>query len=271
MHTNISSNNISLPQRRTRQAWKCVCWLHDASQNSVLSQILDIRATTNIITNLLYLSPTRHLLYVTDTVSSTFERRGSPTHVFEHLSCFLPGLFALGAHTLPLDKLDLLGIDLIQLGASEDYGYAAKAYRRLSSYNLKELHLWAAEGLAQTCWLTYADQPTGLGPDEVVMKFTPKTLAGNRYQAEADNYLWINALDKWKKSGSRGGVPGLKEKQPIIYTEDQRLNGKASERDYFVKKTGYLLRPEVSRDSIMSIHNINPALRLWNHFSCCGR
>jgi len=212
-----------------------------------LNQIPDIRATTNIITNLLYLSPTRHLLYVTDTISSTFERRGSPTHVFEHLSCFLPGLFALGAHTLPLDNLDQLGINLIQLGASEDYGHAAKAYRRLSSYNLKELHLWAAEGLAQTCWLTYADQPTGLGPDEVVMKFTPMALAGSRYQAEADDYMWINALDKWKKSGSRGEVPGLKEKQPIIYTEDQRLSGKANGRDYFVKKTGYLLRPEVSR------------------------
>lgn len=209
----------------------------------------DIQATTNIITNLLYLSPTRHLLYVTDTISSTFERHGAPTHVFEHLSCFLPGLLALGAHTLPLDKLDLLDIDLIQLGSKEDYGHAAKAYRRLSSYNLKELHLWAAKGLAQTCWLTYADQPTGLGPDEVVMKPTSKTWASNQYQVETDDYVWINALDKWKRSGSRGEVPGLKEKQPVIYTEDQRLSGKATGRDYFVRKTGYLLRPEVSYSS----------------------
>ncbi|KAG5223216.1 glycoside hydrolase family protein [Salix suchowensis] len=48
-----------------------------------------------IINRLLYLSPTRKQLYVTDT------SRGTPTHNLEHLACFLPGLLALGAHTLP--------------------------------------------------------------------------------------------------------------------------------------------------------------------------
>lgn len=210
----------------------------------------DIRATTHIITHLLYLSPTRHLLYVTDTTTPTFERRGVPTHVFEHLSCFLSGLLALGAHTLPLDNLKVLGIDLSKLGSEETFGHAGRAYKLLSSYNLKELHMWAAEGLAQTCWLTYADQPTGLGPDEMMMNSLPKnpkskSWAGNRYAIESEDYLWIDAVEKWKKSGSRGEVPGLKEKKPVIYSEEQRLSGKARGRDYVLRKPGYLLRPEV--------------------------
>lgn len=48
----------------------------------------------------------------------------------EHLSCFLPGLFALGVHVL-----------------GEELSEAER-----------ELHLWAARGLGQTCWIMYADQ-----------------------------------------------------------------------------------------------------------------
>ncbi|EKM81658.1 hypothetical protein AGABI1DRAFT_54540 [Agaricus bisporus var. burnettii JB137-S8] len=204
-----------------------------------------IRATTQIITNLLYLSPTRHLLYVTDSTSTTYERRGRPTRVFEHLSCFLPGLLALGAHSLPLDNLESLGIDLTQLGSEETYGHAGKAYELLRSYNLKDLHMWAAEGLAQTCWLTYADQPTGLGPDEIIMKPAPNSrTVGNGYMVETNDYLWIDAVEKWKNSGSRGDVPGLKEKMPVSFTEKQRLKGEVNGRDYYVKKPMYLLRPE---------------------------
>lgn len=51
------------------------------------------------------------MLYVTDI---SF---GEPTYKFEHLSCFLPGLLALGVHTLELSPRDL------------------------------ERHSWAAEGL----------------------------------------------------------------------------------------------------------------------------
>lgn len=208
-----------------------------------------IRTTTHIISNLLYLSPTRHLLYVTDTTTPTFKGPGRPTHVFEHLSCFLPGLFALGVYTLPLDNLDTLGIDLTSLGSEANFGHAGKAYKRLRSYNLKQLHLWAAEGLAQTCWLTYADQPTGLGPDEMLMRTvtTPnptKGRTGHTYGNQTEGSLWIEAVERWKKSGSRGEVPGLKEKTPVIYTEELRKNGGAHGRDYAIRKPGYLLRPE---------------------------
>lgn len=51
---------------------------------------------------MLYLSEARNLLYVTDT-----NRDFRPSHNFEHLSCFLPGLFAVGADQLELSLDDL--------------------------------------------------------------------------------------------------------------------------------------------------------------------
>ncbi|SJL03943.1 uncharacterized protein ARMOST_07300 [Armillaria ostoyae] len=196
-----------------------------------------IRATTHIITNLMYISPTRHLLYVTDTTTPTHEARGTPTHIFEHLSCFLPGLFALGAHTLPLDDLDSMGVNFMDLAEKGNFGHAGDGYRRLSSYNLKELHMWAAEGLAQTCWLTYADMRTGLGPDETHMRASVDSVLG-------EGHLWMDSMDRWKQSGARGVPPGVGDKAPVIYTEQQRLRGGPGGRDYAIKKHGYLLRPE---------------------------
>ncbi|TFY60511.1 hypothetical protein EVJ58_g5099 [Rhodofomes roseus] len=94
-------------------------------------QALDLylRASTSIVENLLYLTPNRRLLYVTDVTNS------HPSYTFEHLSCFLPGLLALGAHTL---------------GAALDP-------------RVRDIHAWAAQGLAYTCWMTYADHETGAG------------------------------------------------------------------------------------------------------------
>jgi hypothetical protein len=82
-----------------------------------------MQSANGIIDRLLYLSPTRELLYVTDA------NRGKPSGTFEHLSCFLGGLFALGAANIP---------------------------------NAPPTHRWAAEGLTHTCWIMYADQPSGL-------------------------------------------------------------------------------------------------------------
>ena len=200
----------------------------------------DIRATTTIIMQLLYLSPERNLLYVTDIHNTIFEKPARPSHVFEHLSCFLPGLLALGAHTLPLDKLDDLGIDLDKLGNEKMFGYGGKGYKTLKGYNLKELHMWAAEGLAHTCWVTYADQPTGLGPDEIAI------ISWHGVPLNERSYLWIDAVDRWKRSGGRGIIPGLADPVPIIYSEEERLSGNITKRDYVLRRSGYLLRPEVS-------------------------
>lgn len=186
---------------------------------------------------------------MTDTRSPTNERAAQPSEVFEHLSCFLPGLLALGAHTLPLDKLDTLGIDLNSLGSEHLFGHAGKGYKAISGYNLKDLHMWAAEGLAQTCWMTYADQPTGLGPDEMMMESTPGKKSwnhnGNHWWQQVETFTWISAVDRWNKAGRRGPVPGTADKKPVIYSEEELMSGKAKGRDYLIYRSGYLLRPEV--------------------------
>lgn len=55
----------------------------------------DMKSMQGILENLVFLSQTRNLLYITDTTGLT------PSRKFEHLSCFFPGLLALGATTLP--------------------------------------------------------------------------------------------------------------------------------------------------------------------------
>ncbi len=81
----------------------------------------------------------------------------------------------------------------------------------------------AATGLAESCWLMYADQPTGLGPDEVLMQ-----------QGE----LWIKEMQKWRKRGRRGIPPGVGEKEPVHSTQ-------MKDRDYALRRPSYVLRPEV--------------------------
>ncbi|KII87475.1 glycoside hydrolase family 47 protein [Plicaturopsis crispa FD-325 SS-3] len=151
-----------------------------------------ISAASAIIEHLLYISPTRNLLYVTDASN------GRPSHTFEHLSCFLPGLLALGVHTLALPPREA------------------------------ELHRWAAEGLANTCWMTYADQKTGLGPDEMVFDPWPVSQDGSSGR-------WMEHVEAWEETGRPGGVPpGLREVSPKP----------AGERDYRSRKSAFLLRPE---------------------------
>jgi mannosyl-oligosaccharide alpha-1,2-mannosidase len=55
----------------------------------------DMKAMQGILENLVFLSQTRNLLFITDTNGLV------PSLKFEHLSCFFPGVLALGASTLP--------------------------------------------------------------------------------------------------------------------------------------------------------------------------
>jgi len=164
-----------------------VVWLSNYHA-AVLINLLpkDIKSATGIINNLLYLTPNRGLMYVGDLVHNNI------VHRLEHLSCFLPGLMALGAHTLDLPP------------------------------DQKELHEWAAHGLAYTCATSYADQATGLGPDEMTMPTGKK---------------WIDEVKKWKDAGRVGTPPGMQEPP----TEKS-----SSHRDYVNSwSNAYLLRPEV--------------------------
>lgn len=86
--------------------------------------------------------------------------------------------------------------------------------------------MWAAEGLAYTCWMSYADQATGLGPDEMKMY----------HWADDEQGRWITHVERWEKEGRPGDVPpGLQEVPPA----------KMKDREYVHQKSSYLLRPEV--------------------------
>jgi len=159
-----------------------------------LGNPIDLRSANAILDHLTYITPTRNLLYVTDAiVDSNGDLK--PSHTFEHLTCFLPGLLALGAATL---------------------------------LDVPHTHLWAARGLAHTCWTLYADSPTGLAPDIVIM------LSGS---APADNsHPWMVHLAEWERSGRQGDPPGARAPEPVV--DDPSM------REYKTQRRSYLLRPE---------------------------
>ncbi|KAH9951155.1 glycoside hydrolase [Amylocystis lapponica] len=86
----------------------------------------------------------------------------------------------------------------------------------------KQLHEWAARGLAHTCWTTYADQPSGLGPDEMGMHAVPTT-PENPFAGR-----WYEQVEKWEAEGRPG---------------DPRPR-RGGDRDYTTRKAAYYLRPE---------------------------
>ncbi|KAF8154971.1 glycoside hydrolase family 47 protein [Crassisporium funariophilum] len=147
-----------------------------------------IKSANGIIANLIYMTPKRKLLYVGDLSN------GRLVHRLEHLSCYLPGVLALGASTL---------------------------YPSHLTQKDKELHEWAAHGLAYTCAVSYLDQETGLGPDEMTMPTGTK---------------WIDEVTSWKEAGRIGDAPGMGEPAP-----SQNPSG----HDYVNNwPNAYLLRPE---------------------------
>ena len=170
------------------------------------------------------------MLYVTDLSMG----HGAPSGVFEHLSCFLPGLLALGVHLLPFNDLHSLGVDYLDLAANLS-SRDRESYTRLSGYDLGKLHMWAAKGLAETCYLTYADQPSGLGPDEILF------VSGGT--------LWMEAMEGWRKHGGRGPIPGLGKKDPVVIPlfESETQYEKHLQMDYWTMFSEYLLRPEVGQ------------------------
>lgn len=158
------------------------------SEPRALSLYIDVAEA--IIDHLLYYLPFRDFLYVTDIDLPTMK----PSYKFEHLSCFLPGMLMLGVHTLS-DKL---------------------------TPEQATKHKWAARGLAKACWLTYADMPSGLGPDEVTMQ-------------KEGSLAWVRAYAEWQQKGGKGDAPGSRETEP---EPDPDL------RYYKIRKPAFLLRPE---------------------------
>ncbi|KAI9062605.1 glycoside hydrolase family 47 protein [Trametes sanguinea] len=186
--------------------------------------------TNEVLTRLLYLSPNRELLYVSDTSGSKF----TAAHRLEHLSCFFPGLLALGAHTVDLNAA-FAAIDPTKLSAE-----ARRQYDLLSKYDLRALHMAAAEGLTTTCWLMYADQPSGLGPEVVDMEHTTRDGASK----DTKGILWMDAVEGWRHKGRTGPLPGTDEKKPIPYTLSEKERAPQAPWDYVVRRHDYFLRPE---------------------------
>jgi hypothetical protein len=180
----ISSSSGYLPTKQNQNFTTFVGW---HSRCLVVSHIAsDLDSANAIMDNLLYMTPVRQLLYVTDTVD------GKAGRTFEHLSCFLAGLFALGVYSLP---------------------------------NLPPRHAWAAEGLGHTCYMSYADTKTGMGPDQL------EILEGSRGER------WVDVVSRWEQAGKKGGVPpGVNQARPVSDPES---------REYIVKDSYNPLRPEV--------------------------
>lgn len=192
----------------------------------------DMRTVNHILTNLMYVTPNRGLLYVTPVQGTSDGSRKYPMQTFEHLACFLPGMLALGVHSLPRSAFSG------PLPRSE-----VENHKLLRNYDLRELHLWAAEGLGESCWLMYADQPSGLGPEQVFMN----SGLDDRQHPKDIQYggLWIDMLERWRTNNNRKLPPGLGDKLPFA----QKLGATSGDiymgLDYTVRRSEYLLRPEV--------------------------
>ena len=97
----------------------------------------DLESSKTTLEKLVYTSPKRNLTYITDGDAGK-----PPSHKQEHLACFYSGLLAQGVSALS-SHMGAMGPDV-------------------------ELrHRFAAEGIAETCYLTYADSATGIGPEDV--------------------------------------------------------------------------------------------------------
>jgi len=175
----------------------------------------------------------------------------------EHLSCFLPGMLALGAKLL-----------------DPDYPWPPSPPPRRSTRantkrapipkvaqwggNLKrtlDLHMRVARGLATTCYVLYADTPTGVGPEEVY--FHAPRNGGDGPGSQAKNFTkarWRERLIKWEDSGRRSPLVGTDrwgpevEEKVVLRGMGKRMGmGGSREQDYRIQGGArYLLRPEVS-------------------------
>jgi mannosyl-oligosaccharide alpha-1,2-mannosidase len=182
--------------------------LHDqrvAREAAYSSLTTDLKSLRGLIRHLMYISKSRNLLYVTDV------SRGKPSGKMEHLSCFFPGLIALGLHTLP---------DSIYESADE-----------------KLIFQYAAEGLAHTCWVLYADQATGVGPELVT--FEPYS-SGKWDYDDWESGRWIHHVNEWIEQGKPDGkLKGVHDLSP------PRRGELELPLDYEYQNPAYFLRPEV--------------------------
>ena len=211
LSTSISLSSTFLVARRSTVLRRCVRLIlmsYSFLHRTLMSCLSDMKSMTGILEHLVYLSSTRNLLYVTDTTGTSLK----PTYKFEHLSCFFPGLLALGAATLP---------------------------ESIMSKQQRELHMWAAEGLAHTCWIMYAEQPSGLGA-EVVMFDGWRIYTDPQSSGDWNQQRWMEHVRRWEQDGRIGGKP-----PGVGNASLPRKFKDGLPMDYMLLNPNYLLRPEV--------------------------
>ncbi|KIM22542.1 glycoside hydrolase family 47 protein [Serendipita vermifera MAFF 305830] len=217
--------------------------------------ILDmyLQAMDGVINHLLFLSPKNDLLYMTDLGSWA-----TPSGQFEHLSCYMPGVLALGARLLdpefpwdhrhrhhPRSPLESpLNVSSSEYQPPYSHRLRSRAPVHVDQEQLRrtlDLHMRAAEGLAYTCWSMYASTKTGIGPETVTFHSPdpPEHLEGSQWLTR-DRYnpvKWGPRVDKWERSGRQG---------PLVGTDRTTEDGIFAEadKDWTLRDERYLLRPE---------------------------
>lgn len=112
-----------------------------------------------------------------------------------------------------------------------------------------------ARGLATTCYVLYADTPTGVGPEEVF--FDAPSNVDQSPHSEFKNFTrarWRERLIEWEASGRHLPLVGTERWGPeveesVVLRGMGKSMGKGGDReqDYRIRgSAGYLLRPEVS-------------------------
>lgn len=178
---------------------------------ALTASLQDLKSVRGVLENLMYLSGTRNLLYVTDIRGP----QSVPGYKLEHLSCFYAGLLALGVETLT-------GTGDLPLADAE-------------------LHRWAAEGLTTTCYLAYAETPSGVGPEEI-------HFLNNKAHM---SHLWMPEVRRWIKKGRKGGIPpGVVRGADALPRKSEFATGDhpSTDRlkfDYWLSNAAYYSRPEV--------------------------
>lgn len=208
-------------------------------------RIIDLKSVQGMIDNLLHLSVTRNLLYVTDLTGMR------PSGKMEHLSCFLPALLALGAKLLDPGYQWPLDAHLQHQNGSYEMPTDARA--KLKS--TLDLHMLAAKGLATTCYALYTETPSGIGPNEVVFEGPiPDTAPRRRNYGLAK---WKHRVDEWEANGRKGVLAGTDLMGWELHANETAYDAGERKVDYSIRNGVYLLRPEVNI-------NLNSSVLLFN-------
>lgn len=202
--------------------------------------------------------------------------RGRMVHRLEHLSCFLGGLLTLGAEVIPPST---------PIPASHPLSMTSDTLQ-LSEHE-RQLHRWVGAGLTRTCTLTYLDQKSGLGPEEVVMGAS----GARRFVDVVDNWQDQNRVGTkgWLDAHKGGfGLPGVdwnvgskdvgdSETRDVGEDNEDGRVGVAKDRDYFHNSwtNSYQLRPEVRSGGscrlMFSLLIFFPCRRLRVSSTCTAR